>query len=97
MPKRECSANVWTKIVKLEDGENYEVCPFAQKFLSRALSGIVAALQEEGPALIVAHGGIHWAICYHMIIENHPWTIGNCEIVHFEPVEGCQWKASIIS
>ena len=31
-------------------------------FMERALEGLNAALQSPGPVLIVAHGGIYWAI-----------------------------------
>ena len=93
----ECKANTWTEMVKLEDNNDHTVCSSVQEFLLRVLQGVHAAFKEDGPTLIVAHGSIHWAICYHMMVENHPWKIGNCKIVHFEPTEENQWKATIIS
>ena len=93
----ECCAEVWTNMVMLEEGSGYQVCNAVQKFLSRVLHGLASSLKEEDPVFIVAHGGIHWAICYHMNIENHPWKIGNCEIVHFEPHGESEWKARIVS
>ena len=93
----ECKADVWTKMVALEGGENSEVCSSVCEFLSRVSQGLIATLEDSGPTLVVAHGGVHWAICYHMRIENHPWKIGNCEVVHFEPAEENRWKATILN
>jgi len=31
------------------------------------------------------------------MVENHPWKIGNCELVHFQSVTAEKWKATIIS
>ncbi len=92
----ECQARIWTNMVKLEEGSGYLLCPESQGFLARAMRGVQAALEPEGPPLIVAHGGIHWALCYHLKIENHPWRIGNCELVHFRPVGESGWEAEII-
>ncbi len=92
----ECKAHVWTKMVKLEEGHGYHVCDEVENFLTRAIRGLNAALEKGWPTLIVAHGGIHWALCYHMLIENHLWKIGNCELVHFRPVGDVEWEAEVI-
>ena len=84
-------------MVQLEDGRGYEVCHDIENFLARAARGANTALGKDSPPLIVAHGGIHWALCYHMVIENHPWKIGNCELVYFQPIGTEKWEASIIS
>jgi len=91
----ECKAHIWTKMVRLEDGAGYQVCNEVEKFLGRALRGLETALQKNSPVLLVAHGGIHWALCYHMSIDNHPWKIGNCELVHFRPVGDTDWEAQV--
>ena len=93
----ECSGEVWSKMIKLEQGTAYEVCSDVQGFIRQAIRGISSAIEEEGPVLVVAHGGIHWVMCYHMRLEGHPWKIGNCQLVYFEPFEKDQWKATIIS
>jgi len=92
----ECKAHIWTKMIKLEEGTGYHVCEDVESFLFRALQGVSTVLEEEGPTLVVAHGGIHWALCYLMMIENHPWKIGNCQLVHFRPVGTSEWTAEII-
>jgi 8-oxo-dGTP pyrophosphatase MutT (NUDIX family)/broad specificity phosphatase PhoE len=89
----ECRAQVWTNMVKLEEGSGYHTCDEVAAFLSRAIEGLSGALEQEGVPLIVAHGGIHWAICYHLMIENHPWKIGNCQLVHFLPKGERGWEA----
>lgn len=93
----ECCTEVWSKMVQLEESYGYKVCPSVQGFLSRVIDGVASALEEEDSVFILAHGGVHWAICYHMCIEDHPWKIGNCEIVHFEPVGDTHWKARVLS
>lgn len=94
---KECCARIWTKMVKLEEGSDYEVCDSVKGFLSRVIHGVAAALQEDEPGLIVAHGGTHWALCHYLSIEDHPWRIGNCKVVHFEPTGHRGWKARILS
>ncbi|NGX61349.1 MAG: CTP pyrophosphohydrolase [Chlamydiae bacterium] len=94
---RECNGKTWLKMVRLEKGTGYEVCQNVKDFIAQAVCGISVAVEQEGPVLIVAHGGIHWAICYHMMLEDHPWKIKTCELVHFEPVGRHKWRATIIS
>ena len=93
----ECSSDVWSKMVALENKAGYEVCDQVQAFLHQAIQGVSNAVKQEGQVLVVAHGGVHWAMCYHMMIGEHPWKIGNCQLVHFEPVKENQWKATIIA
>ncbi|MCP5509086.1 MAG: histidine phosphatase family protein [Chlamydiales bacterium] len=92
----ECQAAIWMKMVRLEKGLGYHVCEEIEHFLCRAVSGLASALDKAGPTLIVAHGGIHWAFCYHMGIENHPWKIGNCQLVHFSPKGDQDWEANLV-
>ncbi len=57
-------------------------------FLGNGISGINQALSYEGPVLIVAHGGIHWATCCFKGINNYDWTIANCLPMHFSLTAG---------
>jgi 8-oxo-dGTP pyrophosphatase MutT (NUDIX family)/broad specificity phosphatase PhoE len=93
---RECSADVWTKMVLLEQGNGFFVCDKVERFFATALQGLESALKKTSTPLIVAHGGIHLALCYHLSIEKHSWKIGNCVPVHFQPVGELDWKAEII-
>lgn len=93
----ECSAQVWNEMTQ------FGSCPQIQHssdhvkaFIQRTLKGINQALTCEGPVLIVAHGGIHWAMCYLMGITDHTWSIGNCLPVHFFTSDENQWKAKIL-
>jgi uncharacterized phosphatase len=92
----ECKADTWTKMVKLEVEERSPFYEDVDHYLSRTLQGLCTALTHDAPTLIVAHGGTHWAICYSLMIEQHPWRIGNCSLVHFQPVGEAEWKAEII-
>lgn len=89
----ECKAKIWTKMVYLENKNGYEVCDEIDSYFARVMRGIETALQTNSPTLIVAHGGIHWALCYLLSIKNHPWKIGNCQLVHFRPVGDLDWEA----
>lgn len=66
----------------------------ARFFMERVRNGINHALSFPGPSLIVAHGGVHWALCCLMGIENHEWTVNNCGAVHFSIGSHGKWIAS---
>ncbi|WP_068469744.1 histidine phosphatase family protein [Candidatus Protochlamydia phocaeensis] len=94
---RECSGDVW---MRMTAGEGMLIpasyCSDVEYFFRRTIQGINEALSYPGPVLIVAHGGIHWALCHHLSIQ-HEKKIGNCIPVHFDanPLEG--WKATCLS
>lgn len=93
----ECKAHIWTKMVLLEEGKGFHVCDEVEGFLGRVVRGLDFVLQKEPNTLVVAHGGIHWALCYNLSIESHPWKIGNCQLVHFQPIGEQGWKAKVIT
>ena len=62
-----------------------------ETFLSRAVGAINQALDNPGPVLIVAHGGIYWAIQYYAI-RNMEYDLANATIVrHTPPSEKHPW------
>ena len=65
----------------------------ARQFMDRVRNGINQALALPGPTLVVAHGGVHWAICCLMGINGHEWAIDNCIPVHFSIGENEKWCA----
>ena len=68
-----------------EGGEPYT------EFLSRAVRGINQALAFPGPVLIVAHGGIYWAVQLHATREMDR-DLANAAIVkHTPPSEQHPW------
>lgn len=90
----ECTMDIWTDMT--EYGAKAYQSPFqhVRTFIEQTLNGINHSLSQEGPVLVVAHGGIHWAICCLMEIVGHDWFIDNCLPVHFYPDASGQWKAS---
>lgn len=79
----ECTMQIWDDMTAsgvhaLNSPHNH-----VKAFMQQALNGINQALSQEGPVLVVAHGGIHWAICCLMGISSHDWLIDNCLPVHF--------------
>jgi uncharacterized phosphatase len=89
----ECTAKIWLEMTQLGKGASKTLQEPVYSFMQRALKGVNEALASEGPVLIVAHGGIHWAICCFMEIDQHNWVVDNCAVVHFSIKEGGGWSA----
>lgn len=53
-------------------------------FIARALGAVNTALAEEGPVLIVAHGGVYWSIREHARLDLDG-DIPNAQPIHHEP------------
>ncbi|MDZ4381717.1 MAG: histidine phosphatase family protein [Parvibaculum sp.] len=69
----------WREGRYLPDGaEIYE------EFLVRALGGVNRALEEEGPVLVVAHGGVFWSVLRHARIETIPNAM-NGQVMRLAP------------
>jgi uncharacterized phosphatase len=89
----ECTGQVWNSMSNLG---MYSLIPIegeVRLFMERVRAGLNHALSLPGPALIVAHGGVHWAICCLMDIKNHEWAIHNCGVVHFSVNDQEKWTA----
>lgn len=54
-----------------------------QAFIERAIRGVNTALKKDGPILIVAHGGIYWAIQRAINRLDLP-DLANCCLVSFK-------------
>jgi probable phosphoglycerate mutase len=66
-------------------------------FLDRALGGVNRALAaQDGPVLIVAHGGVYWAIRDHARLEQQ--SIPNCQPLFHEPPRPDRpwWQRAVI-
>jgi len=63
------------------------------EFINRVQNGINQALSFPGPSMVIAHGGVHWAICSLMGIKEHEWMINNCVPIHFSIDDGNHWIA----
>ena len=90
----ECSSQVWRNMSTLG---MYSAVPLegeVRLFMDRVRSGLNRALALPGPSLVVAHGGVHWAACCLMGIQNHEWAIHNCGVVHFSVDTEGKWIAS---
>ncbi len=90
----ECSAKIWGEMAQLGMYSPLPVGGEARLFIERVRKGINQTLSLPGPVLIVAHGGVHWATCCLMGIENHAWAVNNCDLVHFSIGEDGKWNAS---
>ncbi|PJD95985.1 MAG: histidine phosphatase family protein [Parachlamydia sp.] len=90
---RECSAQIWKE---MSQAGMYSSLPNdgpARQFMNRVRNGVNQALALPGPSLIVAHGGIHWALCCLMGINEHEWAIHNCIPIYFSVRDDGKWIA----
>jgi broad specificity phosphatase PhoE len=60
-------------------GESYEA------FLDRSLAGINKALAHPGPVLIVAHGGVYWAVQRHATYDDERYFPNGVPVHHDPP------------
>lgn len=88
----ECSLEIWQKMTSLGAGAKTCQTDPVFSYMQRVLTGINEAWSKEGPTLIVAHGGIHWAMCCLLNVVEHDWIVGNCVLIHFSFIES-RWKA----
>jgi uncharacterized phosphatase len=84
---RECNSDEWLSMIEYKFHDNVQI------FMQRTLIGINQALAYPDPVLIIAHGGIHWALCHYMNVQDHAKIIDNCVPVHFSVTEKSEWKA----
>ena len=76
----------WVQGEKILGGESFH------DFVVRALSGVNKALEHQGPVLIVAHGGIYWAI-QRAINQLALPDLPNCLLASFiQPHAGKGWQ-----
>lgn len=89
----ECSARVWRELVRLGMYSDLPTHGEALPFIEQVRNGLYQALSLPGPCLIVAHGGVHWAACCLLNIEEHDWKLENCGVVHFSLDQRQKWTA----
>ena len=75
-------------------GTNRDGVETFDAFTDRIARGIRTALALPGPVLIVAHGGLVWAL-ERMMGLPVGLEIGNTALVHFQPSAGT-WRADIL-
>ncbi|HSW73287.1 MAG TPA: histidine phosphatase family protein [Chlamydiales bacterium] len=88
----ECNGKVWLEMTRLGKDAHLKAKGDVAAFIEQVRKGINQALENPGPVLIVAHGGVHWAMCCLMEVE-HNWMIDNCLPVHFTIGKNGRWHA----
>lgn len=68
----------WRQGLKVDGVEDYE------GFIARALGGINEALLNDGPVLVVAHGGVFWSIREHARLDPE-FGAWNCALLRLDP------------
>lgn len=92
----ECTARIWHEMVSLGPQAHFQGSAIVKSFFEQVKRGVNRALENEGPVLIVAHGGVYWVLCSWMEIEEHSWLIDNCQPVHFSWSDSGKWKAKLL-
>lgn len=87
----ECSAQIWKEMTQYGMYSPLPNGGLVRQFMDQVRNGINQALSLPSPSLIVAHGGIHWAICCLIGIDEHEWAINNCIPVHFSIGDNGKW------
>ena len=90
----ECSAKTWKEMASLGMYSSIPKEGEARLFMEKVRKGINQVLALPGPSLIVAHGGVHWALCCLMSINTHDWALNNCGVVHFSIGTQEEWIAT---
>lgn len=88
----ECNGKVWMEMTSLGLGAHHKAKGAVSDFIEQVRKGVNLALEHTGPVLIVAHGGVHWAMCCLMEVD-HTWSIENCLPVHFSIGKNGKWQA----
>jgi len=85
-------AQDWVSGKEIEGVENYH------NFLDRALLAINDCLDQPGPIMIVAHGGIFWSVKHHGHLHDAAWA-GNCSLHHLQPpaTHGKPWHHDVLN
>jgi len=86
---RECTTAVWKSMTDPSDTRN---TPEAEAFREQVRAAFVEIAAFSGTPLIVAHGGIHFALCELLQIKNHAKYIDNCQLAYFT-FTGRHWSA----
>lgn len=91
----ECSAAIWQEMCVLGRATSERAQESVRQFLERVRIGLNQALSQEGPVLIIAHGGVHFAICSWMNLADHDWAVDNCVPIRFYLNQN-QWAAEAV-
>lgn len=89
----ECTSQIWREMVQMGMYSPLPEGGIVRSFIDQVRRGINHALSLPSPTLVVAHGGVHWALCCLMGIDEHEWAIDNCVPVHFSVEESGKWTA----
>jgi probable phosphoglycerate mutase len=89
----ECSAQIWKEMAQFGMYSHLPAEGVVRQFIDQVQNGVNQALSLPSPSLIIAHGGVHWAICCLIGINEHEWTINNCIPVHFSIGNHGKWIA----
>lgn len=79
----------WMNGGRIPEGETFDA------FVQRAILGVNKSLAQKGPVLIVAHGGIYWAIQRALQRLDLP-DLPNCVLASFDPPKsmGEKWSCT---
>jgi broad specificity phosphatase PhoE len=88
----ECSHGIWSALAEWS-GDIADLTEDVSDFLQRVKTGFAKISQPKEGALVLAHGGIFWALCYHLEIDQDR-NIDNCVLVRFSQDNSGVWRYS---
>lgn len=89
----ECSLKEWLEMTATSKDQWSDE---TRNFVKRVMSGLEKSFLKPGPVLVVAHGGVHFALCRELDVQNHQWIVDNCRLIHFKKEEN-QWMAKTLN
>ena len=92
---RECPGFFWKLFLAYErraltESEWGEI----NSFIQVVKNGLIRSLNEKSPILIVAHGGIYWALMHLLQVKGNK-KIGNCLLRYFIPNNN-GWNSEVV-
>lgn len=90
---RGTTASIWNEMRALTADVSVPETSAVFPFMEKVRKGMEQVFALPAPALLVAHGEIHFVVCLLMQIQEHSWYIDNCGIVRFFVKEDGRWGA----
>ncbi len=86
----ESSTLIWDDMTSNIDGI---FPPHVEKFMQQTMVGIERVLSYKSPSIMISHGGIHWAICLLLNVQNYDKFAKNAAPGYFYMDEKDNWHA----
>jgi len=90
---KECLPHVWLSMCRMSR-RGCSPCDASQRFFNKVIRAMKGILKDERIPLLVAHGGVHFALCHLLEVKDHSKAIDNCSLVYFSPTGQSSWSVN---